>query len=107
MASCPWGRRWRSCRPVLSRAYAACTRIRQKKRTPQPAAEAMAAVRLLEADEIKPGGSTWAQFVLESPVAAIKGDRYIIRSPMETLGGGGIVDARAKRLRRLPPEDIE
>jgi selenocysteine-specific elongation factor len=71
------------------------------------AAEAMATVRLLESDDLKPGASTWAQFVLESPVAAIKGDRYIIRSPMETLGGGVIVEAQAKRLRRFRPEVIE
>jgi selenocysteine-specific elongation factor len=71
------------------------------------AAETMAKVRLLEGDELKPGDSTWAQFSLERPLAIIKGDRYIIRSPMETLGGGGIVDARAKRLRRFRPEVIE
>jgi selenocysteine-specific elongation factor len=70
------------------------------------AAETMAKVRLLEGDELKPGESTWAQFTLERPLAIIKGDRYIIRSPMETLGGGGIVDARAKRLRRFRPEII-
>jgi selenocysteine-specific elongation factor len=71
------------------------------------AAETMAKVRLLEAEELKPGASTWAQFTLEKPLAVIKGDRYIIRSPMETLGGGGIVDAHAKRLRRFRPEIIE
>ncbi len=70
------------------------------------AAETMAKVRLLEKEELKPGESTWAQFTLEKPLAIIKGDRYIIRSPMETLGGGGIVDARAKRLRRFRPEII-
>ncbi len=71
------------------------------------AAETMARVRLLEADELKPGEQTWAQLTLEGPVAAIKGDRYIIRSPMETLGGGVIVEAQAKRLRRFRPEIIE
>jgi selenocysteine-specific elongation factor len=71
------------------------------------AAETMARVRLLEADELRPGGTTWAQLSLEGPVAAIKGDRYIIRSPMETLGGGGIIEAQAKRLRRFRPEVIE
>ena len=70
-------------------------------------AETMAKVRLLEGDDLKPGETTWAQLALESPVAAIKGDRYIIRSPMETLGGGGIVDARARRLRRKRPEVIK
>jgi selenocysteine-specific elongation factor len=71
------------------------------------AAETMGKVRLLEAEELKPGGVTWAQLSLENSIAAIKGDRYIIRSPMETLGGGVIVDAQAKRLRRFKPEILE
>ena len=71
------------------------------------AAEAMAKVRLLEADELRPGESTWAQLSLERPLAVIDGDRYIIRSPIETLGGGGVIDARARRLRRFRPEIIE
>jgi selenocysteine-specific elongation factor len=70
------------------------------------AAETMAKVRLLEGDKLQPGESTWAQLALERPLAIIKGDRYIIRSPMETLGGGGIVDAHARRLRRFRPEVI-
>jgi selenocysteine-specific elongation factor len=68
------------------------------------AAETMAKVRLLEKEEIKPGETTWAQFALEKPLAIVKGDRYIIRSTMETLGGGGIVDAHAKRLKRFKLE---
>jgi selenocysteine-specific elongation factor len=71
------------------------------------AAEAMAKVRLLEGDELRPGETTWAQLSLERPLAVIDGDRYIIRSPIETLGGGGVIDARAKRLRRFRPEVIE
>ncbi|MBN1160505.1 MAG: selenocysteine-specific translation elongation factor [Dehalococcoidales bacterium] len=70
------------------------------------AAEAMAKVRLLEGDELKPGQSMWAQLALEKPLAIINGDRFIIRSPMETLGGGGIVDIRTKRLRRNRPDII-
>jgi selenocysteine-specific elongation factor len=71
------------------------------------AAETMAKVRLLEGDEIGPGVSTWAQLSLERPLAIIRGDHYIIRSPMETLGGGDIIEAQAKRLRRFRPEIIE
>ncbi len=71
------------------------------------AAETMAKVRLLEGDEVKPGAATWAQLTLTRPLAVVRGDRYIIRSPMETLGGGGIVDAHARRLRRFRPEVIE
>ncbi len=71
------------------------------------AAETMAKVRLLEGDELQPGGSTWAQLLLDRPVAVIKGDHFIIRSPMETLGGGDIVDAHARRLRRFRPTVIQ
>jgi len=71
------------------------------------AAEAMAKVRLLEADELRPGESGWAQLSLVSPLAVIDGDKYIIRSPVETLGGGTVIDARAKRLRRFRPEVLE
>ena len=71
------------------------------------ATETMAKVRLLEGDELAPGGSTWAQLSLDRPVAVVKGDHYIIRSPIETLGGGDIVEAGAKRLRRFRPEVIQ
>jgi selenocysteine-specific elongation factor len=71
------------------------------------AAEAMAKVRLLEGDELRPGEAAWAQISLEKPLAVIDGDRYIIRSPVETLGGGGVIDARARRLRRFRPDIIE
>ncbi len=71
------------------------------------AAEAMAKVRLLESEALEPGATTWAQLTLEKPLAMLSGDRFIIRSPMETLGGGEIVDAHARRLRRFRPDVIE
>jgi len=71
------------------------------------AAEAMAKVRLLEGDELKPGQAAWAQVTLDRPVAAINGDHFIVRSPMETLGGGKIIEAHARRLRRFRPDVIE
>jgi len=71
------------------------------------AAEMMAKVRLLDEDEIQPGKSAWAQLLLDRPVAAIKGDYFIIRSPMETLGGGNIVDSHTRRLRRFRPAVIQ
>ncbi|MBI4304152.1 MAG: selenocysteine-specific translation elongation factor [Chloroflexi bacterium] len=71
------------------------------------AAEAMAKVRLLENDKLEPGATTWAQIVLEKPVALVKGDHFIIRSTVETLGGGKVVESHAKRLRRFRPAIIE
>ena len=70
------------------------------------ASETEAKVRLLEGDRLQPGSTTWAQLALERPVAVVKGDHYIIRSPIETLGGGVVVEANAKRLRRSRPEVI-
>ena len=70
------------------------------------AAEAMAKVRLLEGEELKPGQATWAQVKLDRPAAVANGDHFIIRSPMETLGGGKIIEAQAKRLRRFRPDII-
>jgi selenocysteine-specific elongation factor len=71
-------------------------------------AEVMARVRLLEKEEVQPGELTWVQFVLDEPLALTNGDHYIIRSPMETLGGGIVVEAHPKeRHRRFRPETIE
>ena len=58
-------------------------------------------VRLLDREELKPGETGWAQFALARPVAVVKGDLFIIRSPKDTLGGGEIVDAYPRRHRRF------
>ncbi|TEU03963.1 MAG: selenocysteine-specific translation elongation factor [Dehalococcoidia bacterium] len=71
------------------------------------AAEVLGKVRLLERDKIEPGETAWAQFMLTQPIAAVKDDRFIIRSPQQTLGGGQIVGIRAKRHRRFRPDVIE
>ena len=71
------------------------------------AAETMAKVHLLEKEKLEPGEITWAQLVLTAPVALVKDDHFIIRSPMGTLGGGKVVDAHARRLRRFRPAAIQ
>jgi len=55
---------------------------------------------LLDRDRVAPGQDAWAQIRLSAPVAAIKGDRFVVRSPNDTLGGGVIVDTNARRHRR-------
>ena len=62
--------------------------------------EVMARLRLLESDAAEPGDTTWAQLKLDTPLAVVKGDYFVIRSNQTTLGGGGIVDTRARRPRR-------
>lgn len=71
------------------------------------AAEVPARLRLLDAEEIRPGGTGWAQLVLAEPVAVAPGDRFIIRqaSPSITVGGGNVVNPHPRRRwRRFQPE---
>lgn len=63
-------------------------------------AEAAAKVRLLTGNELEPGGSALAQFLLDRPVAALRGDRFIIRSTEDTLGGGSILEVHLPKRRR-------
>jgi selenocysteine-specific elongation factor len=69
-------------------------------------AEVMAKVHLLEKEKLAPGDVSWAQLALVKPVALVKGDHFITRSPMDTLGGGHIVDSHAQRHRRFRPAII-
>lgn len=72
-------------------------------------AQAEARVRLLDCAEVAPGGEAWAQLVLDSPVAVVKADRFILRqaSPSLTLAGGAIVDPRPQqRHRRFHAETL-
>ncbi|RJO65913.1 MAG: hypothetical protein C4523_14580, partial [Myxococcales bacterium] len=65
-------------------------------------ADLLARVRLLDGDAIEPGGEGLAQLLLESPTAARRLDRFIVRrySPQATLGGGVILDANPATHRR-------
>jgi len=49
---------------------------------------------LLGKNAIEPGEEVYARMYLESPVAAVAGDRFVIRSysPVTTIGGGKILD---------------
>ena len=72
--------------------------------------ETIARVILYEVEELKAGKSCYCQLRLQDPVIAISGDRYIIRrfSPLETLGGGEILDpSPLKRRRKEGIEDLK
>jgi selenocysteine-specific elongation factor len=62
------------------------------------AAEVLARLRLLGMETLPPGSEAWLQLELDTPVVAVRGDRYILRrpSPGETLGGGIVVDPQPK-----------
>jgi selenocysteine-specific elongation factor len=67
--------------------------------------EIMARVLLLDTSELSPGGRAFARFRLESPLVALPGDRYVIRSysPMVTIGGGTLLDVAPPRFKRRTP----
>lgn len=57
---------------------------------------------------LDPGGRGLVQLVLDQPIAAAVGDRYILRdvSARRTLGGGAFLDLRAPARRRRTPERL-
>jgi selenocysteine-specific elongation factor len=64
--------------------------------------EIIARIILLDINEINPGETVYAQVLLELPTIAIAGDRFVIRSysPINTIGGGRILDPLAKKYKR-------
>jgi selenocysteine-specific elongation factor len=56
--------------------------------------ETVSRIILYNRDELKAGERCYCQFRLREPVITMSGDRYIIRrfSPVETIGGGDILD---------------
>jgi selenocysteine-specific elongation factor len=62
--------------------------------------EVMARVILYGRNEIKEGERCYCQFRLMEPVITMAKDRYIIRrfSPMETIGGGKILDSTSYKM---------
>ncbi|MBE0627516.1 MAG: selenocysteine-specific translation elongation factor [Burkholderiales bacterium] len=71
-------------------------------------ADVLARVATLRAVAVAPGESMRMQLVLDSPVSAIHGDRFILRdqSAGRTLGGGVVLDPFAPATRRATPERL-
>jgi selenocysteine-specific elongation factor len=71
------------------------------------AAEVGARIVLLQ-EAIPPGAEGFVQLVLDHPIAAAAGDRFIIRdtSAQRTIGGGRFLDLRAPTRKRRAPERI-
>jgi selenocysteine-specific elongation factor len=70
--------------------------------------ETMGRIRLAGQERLQPGESAFAQIRLSRPVAAVPGDRFILRrpSPAATLGGGVILDNLPKKLRAPEAEAL-
>ncbi|TAK81595.1 MAG: selenocysteine-specific translation elongation factor [Betaproteobacteria bacterium] len=72
------------------------------------AADVIGRVAILDAKEIAPGKSALAQLVLEKPIGAVRGDRFIVRdqSARSTLGGGAVIDVFPPARGRAKPERL-
>jgi selenocysteine-specific elongation factor len=72
------------------------------------AVDVMARVALLEHDKLEPGASGLAQIVLDRPIGALRGDRFIIRdqSASRTVGGGRVLDPFPPERKRRTPERL-
>ncbi len=70
------------------------------------AAHATGRVALLEGETLAPGDETLAQLVLDRPVGALSGDRFVLRdqSAQRTLGGGYVIDPFPPARGRRTPE---
>jgi len=71
--------------------------------------EIMGNLILLENDTLDPGDTTVVQIRLESPMACVKDDRFVIRSysPVRTIAGGGILNPFPQKHKRLKQDIIQ
>ncbi len=72
--------------------------------------EAIGRITILGANSLAPGEASFVQLRFEQPVIVQNGDRYILRfySPMETLGGGMVLDPHPRRHKqKTMPESIK
>lgn len=63
----------------------------------------------LEVEEINPEESGLVQLRLEESIVAKKGDKFVVRrySPMETIGGGIVIDTNPRKHKRFDNNVIE
>jgi selenocysteine-specific elongation factor len=71
--------------------------------------EVLAVISLLDRDDVKPGEWALAQLFLVQPAVAIAGQPFVVResSAASTLGGGRVLQPKARKIRRRHVEVIE
>lgn len=64
---------------------------------------------LLDKEDLGPGESGYVQLRLEEEAAFRRGDKFVVRfySPMETIGGGVVLEPNPEKKRRFQKEVIE
>lgn len=73
------------------------------------AGEQLARVRLLGRESLKAGETAFARLTLSEPLAAKMGDHFVLRffSPLETIGGGRILDPCPPLAKVHEDEDLQ
>ena len=76
---------------------------RMRVRVHTGTADALGEVVLLDQNELAQGQSGLVQFRMDEPLVCAPGDRFVLRlaSPVETLGGGVILEESRYRLKRF------
>ncbi len=72
------------------------------------ATDVAARVVLLGDTPVAPGAEAYVQLVLDHPIAAASGDRFVLRdtTAQRTIGGGRFLDLRAPARKRRTPERL-
>jgi selenocysteine-specific elongation factor len=71
--------------------------------------EVLSNIVLIDREELTPGEEAYVQIRLTEPVVALPTDRFVIRSlsPVNTIGGGEILNAHPKKHKRFTEAVIE
>ena len=96
---------WVEIRPGPRHAIASHDRVRVFVGT----AEVLAKLIVLDSrSELGPGDAGFAQLALREPIAALRGDRFVLRdeTSQRTIGGGEVVQPFAGRRRRNDPATL-
>lgn len=76
---------------------------RQRVRFHLGTSEILGRIHLLEHEELEPGQEGYAQILLEAPVLAAAGDRFVLRfySPAYTIAGGKVLGVTERKQKRF------
>ena len=71
--------------------------------------EIMGNLMLLDREEVAPGEDVVAQIRLDTPVALVRDDRYVLRSysPVRTIGGGKVINPIPQKHKRFRTDVVD
>lgn len=97
------------CKVVLLKDAPRIIENRTRLRLYVGAKEVLCRAVLLDKEMLTPGDEGYVQLRLEEEIIARKGDKFVIRfySPMETIGGGTIIEANPKKKKRFDEHSIQ